>query len=82
MSVRTLELVQNTLFIYPGHEEQLAVQLGRWALAATTLLIIWFPRILEASDLSERHQLLGSAHVDLLGRESRSLPKNAANVSF
>ena len=28
MSVRTLELVQNTLFIYPGHEEQLAVQLG------------------------------------------------------
>ena len=38
-----------------------------WAVAATTLLIIWFARILEASDLSELHQLLGSAHVDLLG---------------
>ena len=38
-----------------------------WAVAATTLLIIWFARILEASDLSERRQLLGSAHVDLLG---------------
>ena len=52
-----------------------------WAVAATTLLIIWFARILEASDLSELHQLLGSAHVDLLGIQSRSLPKNAANVS-
>ena len=52
-----------------------------WAPAATTLLIIWFARILEASDLSELHQLLGSAHVDLLGLQSRSLPKNVANVS-
>ena len=32
MSVRTLELVQNTLFIYPGHEEQLAARraAGHW----------------------------------------------------
>ena len=75
----SLELVQNILFIYPGHEEELTAR--SWAPAATTLLIIWFARILEASDLSELHQLLGSAHVDLLGLQSRSLPKNVANVS-
>ena len=67
MSVCSLELVQNILFIYPGHEEELAAGQCSWAVAATTLLIIWFARILEASDLSELHQLLGSAHVDLLG---------------